>query len=73
MTNGIAGIADRGVDWLRGQGRLGRSLVRWGTLPYHALRRDRRPGAIILLYHRVGGHTRSEIDTLVATLSELTA
>lgn len=62
MASGIAGVADRGVDWLRGQGRLGRSLVRWGTLPYHILRRDRRPGVIVLLYHRVGGHTRSEID-----------
>ena len=62
MASGIAAVADRGVDWLRGQGRLGRSLVRWGTWPYHVLRRDRRPGAIVLLYHRVGGHTRSEID-----------
>ncbi len=62
MTNGRAGAAHRFADWLKGQGRVGRSLARWGALPYRVLRRDRRPGAIILLYHRVGGHTRSEID-----------
>ncbi|MGH2372918.1 MAG: polysaccharide deacetylase family protein [bacterium] len=52
-------------DWLKGEARLARSLFRWGALPYHALRREQRPGVVVLLYHRVGGSTRSEIDVAV--------
>jgi peptidoglycan/xylan/chitin deacetylase (PgdA/CDA1 family) len=50
------------VDWAKGQGRIARALLRWGALPYHLLRRARRPGVVVLLYHRVGGATRSDID-----------
>jgi peptidoglycan/xylan/chitin deacetylase (PgdA/CDA1 family) len=50
------------VDWAKGHGRVARALLRWGALPYHVLRRDRRPGVVVLLYHRIGGATRSDID-----------
>lgn len=60
-------MSRRFVDWAKGQGRLARSLARWGVLPYRVLRRDRRPGVVVLLYHRVGGGTRSEIDMKVET------
>jgi peptidoglycan/xylan/chitin deacetylase (PgdA/CDA1 family) len=53
---------DRMTEWLKVQGRIGRSLIRWGMLPYDLLRRTRQPGVVILLYHRIGGGTRSEID-----------
>jgi peptidoglycan/xylan/chitin deacetylase (PgdA/CDA1 family) len=49
-------------EWAKGQGRLVRSLTRAAALPYHALRRERHPGVVILLYHRIGGGTRSDID-----------
>lgn len=49
-------------EWVRGQGRVARSLTRAAALPYHALRRERRPGVVILLYHRIGGGTLSDID-----------
>ncbi len=39
-----------------------RRLVRWGTISYRLLRRDRRPGVIILAYHRIGDHTPGETD-----------
>ncbi|OFX28722.1 MAG: hypothetical protein A2Z07_04150 [Armatimonadetes bacterium RBG_16_67_12] len=50
------------MDWAKGQGRVARALLRWGALPYHLFRRGRRPGVVVLLYHRVGGGTRSDID-----------
>ena len=37
-------------------------LVKLSVLPYGLLFRDRRPGAIILIYHRIGGGTSSESD-----------
>ncbi len=49
-------------DWIRGQGRAVRSLGRWLSLPLQASRRDRQPGVVVLLYHRVGGGTRSDVD-----------
>ncbi len=54
------------TDWVKGRGRLGRRILRWATLPYRVLRRDRRPGLVVLLYHRVGGGSRSEIDMPVS-------
>ncbi len=53
------------TDWVKGRGRVGRSVLRWATLPYFVLRRDRRAGLVVLLYHRVGGGSRSEIDMSV--------
>ncbi len=58
-------MTNRVSDWFKARGRLTRSLFRWGALPYHALRRERRPGVAVLLYHRIGGGTRSEIDLAV--------
>jgi peptidoglycan/xylan/chitin deacetylase (PgdA/CDA1 family) len=55
----------RVVEALKVQGRVARSLIRWGLLPYYALRRDQRPGVVVLLYHRVGGGAHSEIDMAV--------
>ncbi len=56
----------RFADWVKWQGRRGRSVLRWATLPYCVLRRDRRPGLVVLLYHRVGGGSNSEIDLPVS-------
>ncbi|MDR7418503.1 MAG: polysaccharide deacetylase family protein [Armatimonadota bacterium] len=53
-------------EWVKGEARLVRSLTRAAALPYHALRRERAPGVVVLLYHRVGGGTRSDIDMPVA-------
>ncbi len=39
-----------------------RQVVKLAVLPYGLIWRDRRPGAVILVYHRVGGGTRTEID-----------
>jgi peptidoglycan/xylan/chitin deacetylase (PgdA/CDA1 family) len=50
------------VDWLKGQVRAARSLGRWATLPVQIARRDPRAGVTILLYHRIGGGTHSDID-----------
>jgi len=41
---------------------VARSMARWMSLPVQAWRHERRPGVVILLYHRVGGGTRSDID-----------
>lgn len=57
---------DAFTDWVRVRGRSVRSYIRWAKLPYHILRHDRRPGLVVLLYHRVGGGTRSEIDMAVS-------
>lgn len=54
-------------DWLRGQARVARSAVRWASLPVEAWRHERRPGVVILLYHRVGGETRSDVDVSART------
>jgi peptidoglycan/xylan/chitin deacetylase (PgdA/CDA1 family) len=35
---------------------------RWLGVPWRLLRRDRRPGVTILMYHRVGGGTPLEVD-----------
>lgn len=37
-------------------------LMKLAVVPYGAVRRERRPGVIILGYHRVGGGTNSDID-----------
>lgn len=37
-------------------------MTRWMSLPVQAWRHERRPGVVILLYHRVGGGTRSDVD-----------
>jgi peptidoglycan/xylan/chitin deacetylase (PgdA/CDA1 family) len=37
-------------------------LAKLGALTYGAARRERRPGLIILVYHRVGGGTAAQID-----------
>lgn len=47
---------------LKDRGALAGSLVRWGLVPYQIMRGERRPGVLILMYHRIGGGTRSEID-----------
>lgn len=39
-----------------------RRAAKLALLPHGALFRDRRPGLVILIYHRVGGGTTSEID-----------
>jgi peptidoglycan/xylan/chitin deacetylase (PgdA/CDA1 family) len=38
------------------------SLFKLAALPYGVLMRERRPGLVILIYHRVGGGTSSDID-----------
>jgi peptidoglycan/xylan/chitin deacetylase (PgdA/CDA1 family) len=48
--------------WIRGQGRVARSLVRWSMLPFRIWQHERRPGVVVLLYHRIGGGTRSDVD-----------
>jgi peptidoglycan/xylan/chitin deacetylase (PgdA/CDA1 family) len=53
---------DQITEWFKVQARTGRSLIRWGMLPIDVLRRTRLPGVVILLYHRIGGGTWSEID-----------
>src|SRR3990172_9680229 len=40
--------------------------MKLAVLPYGVAFRERRPGLVILVYHRVGGDTRSEIDLPVA-------
>jgi peptidoglycan/xylan/chitin deacetylase (PgdA/CDA1 family) len=50
------------ANWLKGQARTARSLGRWLSLPVQAVRRERRPGVVILLYHRVGAETWSDVD-----------
>lgn len=40
----------------------GRRLGKWARLPLRLLSVDRRPGVVILTYHRVGGGTPLEID-----------
>ena len=37
-------------------------LLKLGVLPYGLFFRERRPGLVILIYHRVGGGTDSDID-----------
>ncbi|MDR7423447.1 MAG: polysaccharide deacetylase family protein [Armatimonadota bacterium] len=39
-----------------------RRAAKMALLPHGALFRERRPGLVILIYHRVGGGTASEID-----------
>lgn len=39
-----------------------RRAAKLAWLPHGALFRDRRPGLVILIYHRVGGGTTAEID-----------
>ena len=48
--------------WVKGQGRVARSLVRWTLLPLRIWQHERRPGVVVLLYHRVGGGTSSDVD-----------
>jgi peptidoglycan/xylan/chitin deacetylase (PgdA/CDA1 family) len=38
------------------------SVLKLAALPYGILTRERRPGLVILIYHRVGGGTSSDID-----------
>ncbi len=45
---------------------LAASLVKLGVLPHGVVFRERRPGVVILIYHRVGGGTRSDIDLPLA-------
>jgi len=52
--------------WVKGPGRVARSLVRWTLLPLRIWQHDRRPGVVVLLYHRVGGGTSSDVDLGVA-------
>jgi len=59
--------AERLVDGLKARGGIAGTLVRWGVLPYHAMRRERRPGLVILSYHRVGGQTGSDVDVPART------
>lgn len=40
--------------------------LKLGVLPYGVLRHERRPGLVVLIYHRVGGGTDSEIDLPVS-------
>lgn len=47
---------------LKSRGGMASGFVRWAVLPYHVLRRDRRPGVIVLAYHRIGGGTPAETD-----------
>ncbi|MGQ0549350.1 MAG: polysaccharide deacetylase family protein [Armatimonadota bacterium] len=49
-------------DWIMGAGRTARSLGRWLALPLQAVRPHPEPGVVVLLYHRVGGNTRSDVD-----------
>ena len=42
------------------------SLVKLAAIPYGVFFRERRPGLIILGYHRVGGGTGSDIDLPIA-------
>ena len=37
-------------------------LVKLAVIPHGVLLRERRPGVVILIYHRVGGKTDSDID-----------
>lgn len=53
---------DQLADWVKGPGRVARSLVRWSLLPVRLWQHDRRPGVVVLLYHRVGGGTSSDVD-----------
>lgn len=48
-------------DWMLGAGRTVRGLARWLSLPLQAFR-PHPPGVVVLLYHRVGGGTRSDVD-----------
>jgi peptidoglycan/xylan/chitin deacetylase (PgdA/CDA1 family) len=54
---------------LKSRGGAASGFLRWAVLPYHVLRRDRRPGVIVLAYHRIGGGTRAQTD-LAAELFE---
>jgi peptidoglycan/xylan/chitin deacetylase (PgdA/CDA1 family) len=67
--NGCGGVAGQMMQRLKSRGGIASGLARWGVLPYHMLRRDRRPGVIVLAYHRIGGGTRAETD-LAAELFE---
>lgn len=44
-----------------GAGRTARGLTRWLSLPLYAFQ-PHPPGVVVLLYHRVGGGTRSDVD-----------
>ena len=46
--------------------RVGLVAVKLAVLPYGLLLGERRPGIVILAYHRVGGGTDSEIDLPLA-------
>ncbi len=46
------------------------SLVKLAAIPYGVFFRERRPGLIILGYHRVGGGTRSDIDVPTAEFTK---
>ncbi len=48
-------------DWMLGAGRTARGLARWLSLPLHAFQ-PHPPGVVVLLYHCVGGGTRSDVD-----------
>ncbi len=61
----MTGPMDRLADWVKGQARVARSVTRWATLPLQVWRRERRPGVVVLLYHRIGGGTHSDVDLSV--------
>ena len=50
------------ADWVKRPGRSLRSAGRWAAVPLQVVKRDRRPGVVVLLYHRVGGGTSSDVD-----------
>lgn len=52
---------------------LALSAVKLAVLPYGLAFRERRPGVVILGYHRVGGGTRREIDLPVGTFTRQVA
>ncbi|MDQ7827858.1 MAG: polysaccharide deacetylase family protein [Armatimonadota bacterium] len=49
------------------------SAVKLAVLPYGLAFGERRPGIVILVYHRVGGGTRREIDLPVETFARQVA
>lgn len=56
-------------DWAMGAGRTVRGLARWLSLPLQASR-PHPPGVVVLLYHRVGGGTRSDVDVAGRVFAE---
>ena len=54
---------------LRTAASLWRPIDRWGRVPVWAIRRARRPGLTILMYHCVGAGTSLEFDLPIGLLS----